>query len=326
MIGKIVFGAAVYVIPLQAPLAFAQEGPAAEAAAEAAPETVISAEDAAAMEAARKEFEASLVKRTGQVALPAAHVTLNVPEGFYFLDKSDAHDVLVDAWGNPPDSSADGMLFPASASPLDGSSWGVVLTFDDTGHVSDEEANKIDYDSLIEEMREGQAEENKLRAKDNYEPITIVRWAATPRYDAPTHKLLWAKELQFGEDPAHTLNYDMRVLGRNGVLSLNFVAGVEQLQEIESASAAVLSIPNFDEGYRYEDFDPKTDKKADFGIMGLIAGGAAGGLLLAKKGGLLALGLVILKKAGVFIVAGLAAAGAGIKKFFGGNKDKGPGA
>lgn len=273
-----------------------------------------------------KAFVEQLDYQQGEVKLGDIGVKMTVGPKFFFLGRDDARKVITEVWGNPPAAAERtlGMLMPSDKTPVD-DTWGAIITFDADGYVSDEEANKIDYDSLIEEMREGQAEENKLRMKDNYEPITIVRWAATPRYDAPTHKLLWAKELQFGEDPAHTLNYDMRVLGRHGVLSLNFVAGVEQLQEIETASAAVLSIPNFDEGYRYEDFDPKTDKKADFGIMGLIAGGAAGGLLLAKKGGLFAIALVVLKKAGVFIVAGLAAAGAGIKKFFGGKKGNGPG-
>ena len=101
----------------------------------------------------KAEFEAKLDHHTGRVVLPDAHVTLNVPDGFYFLDKEDTRAVLEDAWSNPPDSTVAGMLFPNSGGPFAEHSWGAVLTFEDTGYVSDEDANGIDYDMLIDTMR-----------------------------------------------------------------------------------------------------------------------------------------------------------------------------
>jgi len=324
MFRTIVVGSCLVLSPAWA---IAQQPAADPAPSPGAADAPVSEEEAAAAQAAEIEkakaaFEASLERRTGKVTMASAHVTLNVPDGFYFLDRSDARDVLVDGWGNPPDSQADGMLFPADTSPIDENAWGVVLTFDETGYISDEDASKIDYDVLIEDMRDGQTEENKARVKASYPPITIIGWAAKPRYDAAAHKLYWAKELQFGDEPVHTLNYDMRVLGRKGVLSLNFVAAIEQLPEIESASPRVLAIPEFDDGFRYQDFNAATDEKADFGIAGLIAGGAAGGLLLAKKTGLIGIALLFLKKAWFLVVMGLAGAGAFLRKLFGGKAYK----
>jgi uncharacterized membrane-anchored protein len=309
-----------------APLyAFAQQPAPESAPAPAAPEAALSpeaaaAEEAAAFAAAREEFEKSINHRTGQVDIAKGAVSLNVPAGFYFLDTPDARKVLEDAWGNPPDRAIEGMIFKEGTSALDPDNWGVVLTYDDSGYVSDEDAHKINFDDLLRDMQEGEKEANAARARQNYPSVNLVGWATKPHYEAATHKVYWAKDLIFGSDPVHTLNYSARVLGRKGVLELNFVATMDQLQAVEAASTEVIAIPQFKEGFRYEDFDAKTDKKADYGIAGLIAGGAAGGLLLAKKTGLIGLALIFLKKFGVLLLAGGGAIIGAIVRFFGGGK------
>jgi len=265
-------------------------------------------------------FEASLEYRKGVITLASGNVTLTVPEGFYFLDASDARDVLVDAWGNPPESAtADGMLFPEGSSPLQDGAWGVVITYEDTGYVSDADAASIDYDMLIEAMRDGLEAENNQRLVNGYPKLDIIGWATQPRYDGAAHKLYWAKEISFDDDPDHTLNYDMRVLGRYGVLSMNFVAGLDQLQEVERASPAVLAIAEFNPGFRYDEFNPSTDAKSDLGIAGLI-GGAAAATALAKNGGILAAILMFLQKGWFIVVAAIGGIGALVRGLFGGNQ------
>jgi uncharacterized membrane-anchored protein len=306
-----------------APLsAFAQQ-PAPDAApAPAAPADAAAsaAEEAAAFAAAREEFEKSINHRTGQIDIAKGAVSLSVPAGFYYLDRTDGRKVLEEVWGNPPDDSIEGMIFKEGTSAFEENNWGVVLTYADSGYVSDEDAHKINFDDLLRDMKEGQKEENEARVREKYPTIELVGWATKPHYDAATHKVYWAKDLIFDADPVHTLNYSARVLGRKGVLELNFVASMEQLQSVEAASTEVIAIPQFKEGFRYEDFDAKSDKKADYGIAGLIAGGAAGGLLLAKKTGLIGLALIFLKKFGVILVAGAGGAFAAIGRMFTGKK------
>lgn len=297
------------------PPAGPQVDPATEASPQSEPETVEAELSPEEMEAAVAEFHASLEHRTGRIALPSAHITLNVPAGFYFLDMADARSVLEEGWGNPPDANVSGMLFKEGMAALDDDAWGVVLTYEDTGYVSDEDANGIDYDVLIEAMREEGVSENAERKRQGYPTIDIIGWAAEPRYDAKTHKLYWAKELAFEGSPTHTLNYDMRVLGRRGVLSLNFVAAVEQLAEIEQVSPQVLAIPDFDAGSRYEDFNVATDTKADFGVAGLI-GGTAAAAVIAKNTGFLAIVLLFLKKGWILVVGAVAGIGALVRNVF----------
>lgn len=289
----------------------------AEAATEAVPEAgeepaPLTEEE---MEKLRAEFDARLHHKTGRIAMTGDGVTLNVPEAFYYLDAADSAKVLEDAWGNPPDKNVKGMLFPAGMSPLAEDAWGVVLTFEKSGYVPDEDAAGLDYDMLIAQMRDSMEAENLQRKQQGYPSIEIVGWAAQPRYDAKTHKLYWAKELKFEDSPNETLNYDMRVLGRYGVLSMNFVASLEQLPAVEAAAPAMLKVADFDAGSRYEDFNASTDAQANYGVAGLI-GGAAAAAALAKNGGILAAVLLFLKKGFVIILAGIGAIGAAIRSFF----------
>jgi uncharacterized membrane-anchored protein len=298
--------------------AFAQQ-PAADPAP-AAPSAVIEAaseaDEAAAIAAEREAFEKTITRRTGKIGVANGQVTLNVPAGFYFLDKADTKRVLEDAWGNPPDDAPQGMLFPDHFSAMDIDSWGVVVTYEETGYVSDADAAAINYDDLLRDMRSGEEEENAQRTREGYPPIHLVGWATKPRYDAATHKFYWALDLTFADNPEHTLNYNMRVLGRKGVLQLNFVAGMSDLATVEQASPAVLSIPEFNPGFRYEEFNAATDAVADYGLAGLIAGGA--GLAIAQKTGLLAVILLLVKKFWFLGIAAVLGAGGFIARLFGG--------
>lgn len=238
-----------------------------------------------------EEFLASLNFQTGKVIVGDNLASLNLPENLVFLDGEDANRVLVDAWGNPPtDELPLGMILPAGISPLADESWAVTVEFEESGFVSDEDAADIDYAEMLEQLQEETVESNAWRAENGYEPIELLGWAAQPHYDAQGKKLHWAKELRFGDSDINTLNYNIRVLGRKGVLVLNFIANMDQLPEIQANVPAVLAMTEFNDGNRYADFNPDIDQVAAYGIGALIAG------KLAAKAGLFATILLLLKK------------------------------
>lgn len=245
----------------------------------------------------------SIEQITGQVTLPGDVATLEVPESFYYLSPTDAKKVMVDVWGNPPSQSEDilGMLFPAQTTPFDQASWGVTIEYQQDGYVQDEDAETIDYNELLQQMKEDTKLSSEERVKLGYEPIRLVGWAANPYYDKTENKLHWAKEIQFGDQASNTLNYNIRILGRKGVLVLNFIAGIEQLDEVNQNLEAVLNIAEFNQGSRYQDFDPEIDEVAAYGLGALVAG-----KVLAKTG-FIAVALVFLKKFGVFILIAVGA-------------------
>ena len=80
---------------------------------------------------------ASLKFQQGKITLPGGIATLDLPATFRYLDPADSARILVDAWGNPPGSKTLGMIFPADISPLAENGWGVVITYDEEGHIKD---------------------------------------------------------------------------------------------------------------------------------------------------------------------------------------------
>jgi uncharacterized membrane-anchored protein len=162
-------------------------------------------------------------------------------------------------------------------------------------------------------MQKDLASANNGRQNAGYEPVHLVGWAKSPHYDSQTHKLYWAKELKFGSQPENTLNYNIRMLGRGGVLVLNAVAGMSQLPEIEQATPKILTAIDFNPGHRYADFNPKSDKIAEYGLAALVAGTATAA---AVKLGLFKGLWVAILAAKKFIIIGVVAVVALVGKLF----------
>ncbi|MDX1433330.1 MAG: DUF2167 domain-containing protein [Gammaproteobacteria bacterium] len=219
-----------------------------------------------------EEFLASLEFHSGEVELPGGIATVGVPDDFRYLSPADAERVLVNAWGNPPGNQTLGMLVPGADRILSDDGWAIIISYDADGYVRDDDADRIDFDALLDAMRAAAREANEDRLDAGYDTVELVGWAAKPRYDKKTHKLYWAKELKFGDMPVSTVNYNVRVLGRRGVLVLNLVAGMPQLAEIEQAIPRVIAMTRFNPGYRYRDFNPELDAVAAYGLGALVAG------------------------------------------------------
>lgn len=263
-----------------------------------------------------QQFVDQLHFRDGHIEVAEAKAHFDLGPQFRWLDQADARAVLEQLWGNPEDDSVLGLVVPAKVPLQDSSAWAVVVTYSDDGYVSDKDAAGIDYADLLKQMQQDTRERNAERSKAGYPTADLLGWAATPHYDAASKKLYWAKELAFQGEPAHTLNYDIRVLGRHGFLSLMAVSGMNELPQVETGMQALLPMADFDSGARYADHNPSTDKVAAYGVAALIGGG------LAAKAGLFAkLGLILAKfwKLGLIAVA---AGGAAVRKLFAGRRER----
>lgn len=267
--------------------------------------------DDAAPSAEVQQFLGKLHYQSGTIAVPQAGATLKLVPEYRYLGAKDAQSVLEDLWGNPPDSDVLGMILPEGEKTLTSEkSWAVVVTYSDDGYVSDEEAAKNDYVKILKDMQESTRDANKERKKAGYGTVDLIGWATPPHYDQANNKLYWAKELAFDGNSEHTLNYDIRALGRKGYLSLNAVAPMSQLPRVEEGMQRVLGMTEFDPGSRYADFNKSTDKVAAYGIAALVAGG------LAAKAGLFAKLLALLIAAKKLVFIGIAAIGGLIAKVF----------
>jgi uncharacterized membrane-anchored protein len=281
---------------------------------------VVEAQGPKGVGSTREEFEAKLGYQTGTVTLKGGMATIQLPDSFRFLGPEGSKRLLVEAWGNPPEMANDvlGMLIPSGASPLSEDGWGIVITYDQDGYVNDGDAASIDYGKLLKEMQEDTLEANEERKKQGFDTVTLMGWAEPPSYDAATHKMYWAKDLIFSSNTDHTLNYNIRILGRRGVLVLNAVASMNQLAAIRQQTQSLLSAVEFNEGHRYTDYLPGTDKAAAYGLAGLVLGAGAAKAGLFK---MLWVGVLAFKKV---LVAGVVALVAFIRRLFGGKPKTSP--
>lgn len=273
------------------------------------------AQSAADEQKALDSIENSFKFEHGTIALKGGIGLIKVPEGFKYLEPVQAEHVLTDLWGNPKGEAVTlGLLLPENSKVLSPGGYVFNIQYDEIGYVKDDDADDIDYEELLEEMQTEATEANDDRVKQGYEAITIVGWAAKPYYDADRKILHWAKEIKFGKSTENTLNYNIRVLGRKGVLVLNAISGMNSLKLVQNDIPKVLDVVQFSEGNRYADFDSKIDDVAAWTLGGLVAG-----KVLAKVGILAAI-LKFWKIIAIAVMAGFSA----IRRFFGGKKEDKP--
>jgi len=257
--------------------------------------------------------EATFKYQHGKITLRNGLATITVPPGFKYLDAKQSEYVLTDLWGNPkgPDMSL-GMLLPENQGVLGDNSWVFNIQYDEIGYVKDDDADDINYDDLLKDLQEETETGNKERTVAGYELISLVGWAAKPYYDADRKILHWAKEIKFGTVEDNTLNYNIRILGRKGVMVLNAIGTMNQLPEINKNIASVLNVVEFEQGSKYADFNPDIDEVASWTIGSLVAG-----KVLAKVGF-----FALLLKFWKFIALAVVGAFGFLRRFFGGKKEE----
>ncbi|MBP9113657.1 MAG: DUF2167 domain-containing protein, partial [Polyangiaceae bacterium] len=260
-------------------------------------------------EAGEINFDSGPLKghvKVGPTAVSLGHdITLNLPAAYIYIDPQGSKKIL-EKDGYFGDVL--GMVVPKAEEP-----WEILLDYEDTGFIKDDE--KIDADDLLKSLREGQEEANKERVKKGFKGLTLHGWSDPPRYDRALHHLVWGLKLgqEGGAATDQSVNYNTRVLGRKGYVSVNLAARESELAKYKGRADEILKATSFNTGAGYGDYK-SGDKVAEYGLTGLILGGA--GLVGAKvlaKGGL----LVLLAKGGKAIALAGVALVAGIGKLLG---------
>ncbi|MFB9328568.1 DUF2167 domain-containing protein [Paenibacillus aurantiacus] len=181
--------------------------------------------------------------------------------------------------------------------------WAMYFEYEATGHIADDEKDDIDAAELLKSYKKGTEARNE--ELDPAYHMFVDGWDVEPFYDENLHHLAWSLLAHDAQDNK-LINYNVRILTREGVISAILVSDPEHLSaDRQTAEKDVLAAFGLKDSSRYEAYDPSTDKKAEFGLTGLILGGA--GLVVAKKVGLLAAILLFAKKGWIIIVAAFAA-------------------
>lgn len=193
--------------------------------------------------------------------------TMNLREGFVFTHEAGARTFL-ELTQNPPSGHELGILAPQDLS------WFAILSFSDVGYVRDDEKDSLDADAMLASIQQGTEEDNKERKRRGWGAISVAGWLQTPHYDSFTHNLEWSLRCNEEEEGKTVGNHYTRFLGRRGVMTVDFVAGMDvfhsQLADFRQAMGGFSFAP----GNSYLAF-VQGDKVAEYGLTGLIVGGAA---------------------------------------------------
>ncbi|MGH7544608.1 MAG: DUF2167 domain-containing protein [Gemmatimonadota bacterium] len=226
---------------------------------------------------------------------------LEVGEAYLFAD-GDLTRQLLEWMGNPTGDTEVGLLAPADSLQ----NWFIIFEYFPVGYVKDDEADEIVPATLLKSIREGTEAANEMRKEMGAPAIHVVGWSQEPHYDPATHNLVWAI-LGRDDEGNEVVNYNVRLLGRGGYMSVTLVDEPKLIAQSMPQVEGVMAGFTFQRGKTYAEWVPG-DKVAPYGIAALVTGVAA------TKLGLFAVLGKFLGKAWKLVVAGVAAVGLAIKK------------
>ena len=152
-------------------------------------------------EAAKAEFAAAVdAANKASVAGPsdvklADQALLKLPAGLVYYPPAQAGRLL-SAMGNRMGEGVLGMVISPDAD------WFIVMRFNKSGYIKDDDAREWNVDDLLKGMKEGTEESNKERKSRGLAEIEVVGWVEAPKYEATTHRLVWALESKERGAPA----------------------------------------------------------------------------------------------------------------------------
>ncbi len=166
-----------------------------------------------------------------------------------------------------------------------------VLSYSQTGFVRSDDWDKINPQEFLSEISKNTETANANRQSKNISPLHVDGWVQVPMFNKETHTASWIL-LDHADDGTKSLNAVALKLGRYGTEQITYI---DDARHADTATQNLLLIANahqFQPEARYEQYMPGSDKAAEYGVAGLVAGvmgvklvqiAAAGGLLLALK-------------------------------------------
>jgi uncharacterized membrane-anchored protein len=232
-----------------------------------------------------------------------ARAEIVIPKDWRFTDGNGTRQLMV-LYGNP---ATDRELGTLAQEGIGDPPW-IIFEFDESGYVKDDDKDELNADDLLASLQEGQKAGNEYRRKNGMDELEILGWAVPPRYNEKTHNLEWATKLHSIGSPADeiSINFNTRLLGREGVMEVTLVCEPDELNDMIAEQEKILTGFSYIEGQRYAEYRAG-DKIAEYGLTGLVAGGAA--FALAKSG--------FFTKFAKPLIIGAIAMLAAVKKFFG---------
>ena len=187
---------------------------------------------------------------------------LTLPAGYDFLREEDTH-TLLKALGSATDGNEVGFFAPASHQ------WFVVVRLLETGYLSDVGKTNLNPATLLQSLREVEAEANRNRQSGGQPPVIVQGWEISPAYDSATHSLEWAIRA-VSRDKA-LITHSISVLGRHGAIQFLLVDQERKPSTLGVFKQLATGL-QFNPGEAYADFH-SGDRLAAAGLESLLPGG-----------------------------------------------------
>jgi uncharacterized membrane-anchored protein len=227
--------------------------------------------------------------------------TITVPARCLFTGMDGVKAFLEATQNNASGNERGVLLCPANGTS---DTWFVLFSYDESGYVRDDEGASLDADAILESVRRGTEEGNRVRKRRGWGTLTVEGWATKPFYDRATNNLTWAITAHDSEG-GRTVNHSVRLLGRGGVMHADLVTTPEQLAALVPTFNTMIGGYTYSSGFKYAEWR-SGDKVAAYGLTALVAGGA--GVALVKSG--------LLVKFWKLIVIGFAALVGALKRLW----------
>lgn len=236
----------------------------------------------------------------------------DVPTGYKALSSPDANDFIA-LEGNPRPTIQEYIITP----DINQDTWFAVVEYNNAGHVDD--SGQINADALLNSQQISNENDLKERASQGLPPLRLIGWQLQPDYDPLSHRLEWS--FRYQANNGLVVNLNTRILTRLGFYRALLVTMPETFSHDTAEFNSVLNSLKVDTSNQYSDYR-SGDKLAEYGLAGLIGGGA---VAVAAKTGILAavfagvakiFGALGLKTIGVAIFGAIIAVFAAIKNLF----------
>jgi uncharacterized membrane-anchored protein len=257
--------------------------------------------DAAAQEFRRELRSLNWVAGPKQIQMFGVS-SFQIPKGYLFLGTADTtklQTLLKDL------GSGDQYFF----APKD-FHWQVFFSYSADGYVKDNET--IDADAILKNIRDSTERANQERRERGYDEMQVIGWQTPPHYDSQSHRLEWAVNGRDEKTNNEIVNFNTRILGRGGVMSVVLISSPQDLSASIAELKGTLGAFDYQGGQRYAEYRPG-DKVAKYGLAALITGGAAA---VAVKTGLWKVLVGAVAAGWKFIAAAFAAMFGAISRFF----------
>jgi uncharacterized membrane-anchored protein len=208
-------------------------------------------------------------------------LVLDLPDGMGYFNAADGRK-LMEKMGNRVGDAFRGLVFKRKGT------WAMEIEYVGDGYVKDDEAADLKPDQTLKAIKDGTEEANEFRKKQGFAAVHVDGWTEPPRYERAQHHLIWGIKGKHDDGSPASVNFYTRVLGRHGFVALNLMADSQTIEASKVEALDVLRATTFKPGARYEDFNKKNDKVAEYGLGALVLGGAGVAALKLAKVGLIA--------------------------------------